>query len=104
MDRQFDAEAEWNALARHLRETGQMTSMPATGFGMPALPPARVPKPGLPILPVRATFALLDRVRGLFLRARSLLFGVAAGTCGLGRLSSRTFKQLVPLTVDRRQP
>ena len=37
MDRQLDAEAEWNALARHLRETGQMTSMPATGFGMPDL-------------------------------------------------------------------
>ena len=51
MDREFDAQAEWNALARHLRETGQMTSLPATGFGMPTLPPARVPRPGDPGLP-----------------------------------------------------
>ena len=42
---------ELAAVMRELRESGHLTSMPATGFGMPTLPPARVPRPGDPGLP-----------------------------------------------------
>ena len=42
---------ELAAVMRELREFGHLTSMPATGFGMPTLPPARVPRPGDPGLP-----------------------------------------------------
>ena len=51
MDRQFDAEAEWAAIARRMREAGVDLGTPPAAFGMPTLPPARVPRPGDPGLP-----------------------------------------------------
>jgi hypothetical protein len=59
---------------------------------------ARRHKPGLPIFPVRATSALLDRVRAASPDAVAP-FRATAGVCGLRRPSSRTFKRLGPTHV-----